>query len=61
MPKNRETKCSICGQPIRTVRSTLQLQNAPLVCRRCFGEGSYAGSTRWSLGPLGADTPTAES
>jgi hypothetical protein len=62
MIKNRETICSICNGTIRTVRCAMQLQNAPLVCRRCFGEQSYGGSQHWkSHNTASPDAVTSES
>lgn len=55
MTKNKTTNCSICNEPIKTVRGALQLKNAPLVCRRCFGEQSYAASPRWTFSPAGPE------
>jgi hypothetical protein len=45
--KNRP-KCSICGQPIKTATGAITMTQAPLVCRRCFGQESYSGPTQWT-------------
>jgi ribosomal protein L37E len=48
---NKIAKCSICGQPIKTVVGAVSGNGAHLTCRRCFGESSYAGSSHWVIGP----------
>jgi hypothetical protein len=61
MAKNRNMSCTICNQPIKTARGALQMQNTPLVCRRCFGEQSYgSGTQRWILNTAGPDAVTSE-
>ncbi len=55
MPENKNTQCSICGQNIKTVRGAMRLNNAPLVCRRCFGEQSYTTSTAYKFPITGAE------
>lgn len=49
---NKITKCSICGQPIKTVIGAVSGSGAHLTCRRCFGESSYAGTSHWTINPL---------
>lgn len=46
MPNSKRAKCSICGQPIRTVMGAVSMNQAPLVCRRCFGQETYSGPTQ---------------
>ena len=57
MPETKVVKCSVCGQPIKTANGG-QMSGAPLVCRRCFGESTYASSSHWGYNPmLGGRTP----
>ncbi len=60
MMKNKANNCSTCGQPIKTVRGAMQLKDAPLVCRRCFGEGSYPAVTHWKFQPVGPEANIGE-
>lgn len=55
MPDSKNTPCSICGQTIQTVRGAVRMTNAPLVCRRCFGEGSYTTPNNWKFPVTGAE------
>ena len=48
--KNREARCSSCNQPIKTVQGAMRLKDAPLICRRCFGETTYATTQKWKIG-----------
>jgi len=58
MPEEKTVKCNVCGQPIKTARGAATVPGAPLVCRRCFGESSYAGTSHWGYNPLlGGRTP----
>ena len=58
MPETKVVKCSVCNQPIKTANGALQVSGAPLVCRRCFGESTYASSSHWGYNPmLGGRTP----
>lgn len=59
MPDNKSTLCSICGQTIRTARGAMRLTNAPIVCRRCFGEQTYVSSSSYKFPITGAEA-TAE-
>jgi formylmethanofuran dehydrogenase subunit E len=47
MPNSKQVKCSVCGKPIKTASGAVAMNSAPLVCRRCFGEQSYSGSSHW--------------
>lgn len=60
MPESKQGKCTSCGQPIKTVVGAIRLNNAPVVCRRCFGEQSYAGPSQWSQSNTGAVQQTTE-
>jgi hypothetical protein len=57
MIQNRDAVCSICHQPIKTVRGAVRLSEAPLVCRHCFGDQTYAATPRWGTlsSPVGAE------
>jgi hypothetical protein len=46
MNNQKQAKCSICGQPIRTMSGAARVTNAPLVCRQCFGSQSYGGGSQ---------------
>jgi len=46
MTGSKKIKCSVCGQPIKTAFGSMLSTHASLVCRRCFGEQSYRGSSR---------------
>jgi DNA-directed RNA polymerase subunit RPC12/RpoP len=39
---NKQTKCSVCGQTIRTLSGAIMMREAPVVCRRCFGHQTYS-------------------
>lgn len=56
MPKNRDAVCSVCNQPIKTVRGALRVEGAPIVCRSCFGEQTYAATPKWTFSPVGGDS-----
>lgn len=49
---NKIAKCSICGQPIKTVVGAVSGNGAHLTCRRCFGESSYTGTSQWTISPM---------
>jgi len=61
MPKNREAVCSVCREPIKTVQGAMRLSDAPLVCRRCFGEQSYGGASKWAFNPVAGDASRSDS
>jgi len=62
MPTSRQVKCSICGQPIKTMSGAIHLRHsAPVVCRRCFGEQTYAGTSHWTFSTATPDRTTSES
>ena len=46
MAQTRQTKCAVCGQPIRTLVGAMTLRQAPVVCRKCFGQQTYDIVTR---------------
>ena len=52
MARIKMVKCSICNQMITTTRGSNGLNRAPVVCRRCFGDQSYAGSSQWTYNPI---------
>jgi hypothetical protein len=57
MQEIKVVKCAVCGQPIKTTGGAAPMSHAPLVCRRCFGESSYASSSHWGYNPmLGGNT-----
>ena len=37
--------CSVCKRPMRTAFGSNLLKIRPVVCRNCFGEQSYGGSS----------------
>jgi hypothetical protein len=41
MGQTKQTKCSVCGQTIRTLAGALSMRQAPVVCRKCFGHQTY--------------------
>jgi len=60
MPESKQAKCSSCGQPIKTVVGAIRMTEAPVVCRRCFGEQTYAGPSQWSQHSSGSAHQTSE-
>lgn len=51
----KQVKCSICSRPIKTTLGSVGLNRAPVVCRRCFGDQTYAGSSQWTYNVLMSD------
>jgi len=49
MVQSKTAHCSVCNQPIKTAQGAIAMKQAPLVCRRCFGEQSYDGLDRWNV------------
>lgn len=41
MVKQLETRCAVCGEPIRTMRGAMVLDRPHMVCRKCFGKQTY--------------------
>lgn len=60
MPNSKRTKCSICGQPIKTVMGAVAMQQAPLVCRRCFGQETYSGPAEWGRATIAPEHATPD-
>ncbi len=52
MMEDKNVKCSICGQPIKTVTGSISGSGQHLTCRRCFGESSYSGNSQWGHNPM---------
>lgn len=46
---SKQVKCSVCGQPMKTATGAIQMKEAPMVCRRCFGEQTYSSSSHWTF------------
>ena len=49
MSGSKVVKCSICGDAIKTANGAMRLQNAPMVCRQCFGTQTYSSSTAYKV------------
>jgi hypothetical protein len=48
----KPVKCSVCNRSIRTAFGSVLNKTQPVLCRRCFGEQSYGGSSaQASLAP----------
>lgn len=39
--------CAECGREILTLRGSVSVSGAPVLCRKCFGEQTYKGGNRW--------------
>ncbi len=40
-PLNRVARCAQCGEPLKTIPAKSVLPNLPILCKECFGVGSY--------------------
>ncbi len=62
MANSKRIKCSICGQPIKTMFGAVSLNRAPVVCRRCFGHQTYDGPSQWTYsGAAAPEEPVPQS
>ena len=52
MPNTKQVKCSICNGPIKTTFGAAALKSTQMVCRRCFGDQTYAGSSQWTYNAM---------
>lgn len=60
MSSKTQQKCSVCGNPVKTVFGAMQMKRAPLVCRRCFGETTYNVVPVWTQSVGVPDSPASE-
>ncbi|OIO92616.1 MAG: hypothetical protein AUJ92_13830 [Armatimonadetes bacterium CG2_30_59_28] len=40
-PSSRVVRCAQCGDPLKTIPGKPALPNMPILCKECFGAGTY--------------------
>jgi|YNPNPStandDraft_1061719.scaffolds.fasta_scaffold64776_1 hypothetical protein len=38
---HRVPRCAQCGEPLKTLPGKIALPNLPILCKQCFGIGTY--------------------